>query len=338
MCHLDEREKYYFKLTNISDLPPKEKECDIAICCPICREGKSWNKKQRLHFYFDHYLKKPNVKCFNCGFSGSLKTYLKTVNMNLYEQYKTEIRKIYLEKLKNKSKQINEIKELNEKSGKKFKNEFILFDVPKEFVKIKGTPAEDYLAKRGLSQYTDLFYYCESNVKLKDKTLFIKNSIIIPLEKDGKLYGFQSRKLDKKEFYTFLPNHGLKVWNIFNVDWDKAVFIFESVFDALSSGLPLNRIVANLGISFPQDLLDKLEKPIFCLDNQNYDEASRNQSLKYIDDYYVFIWPKIYKGEPISAKDFNELIQNGWNKDMIKHLILDNIYKGFKGKLKLKLL
>ena len=334
MCQLDEREKYYFKLTNISELQPKEKDCDIAICCPICREGKSWNRKQRLHFYYDYYLNKPNVKCFNCGFSGSLKTYLKTVDMSLYEQYKTETRKIYLDKLKNKAKQIDEVQEINNQIQK----EFILFDLPSEFVPIENTPAEDYLIKRGLQQFKNLFYYCKDNIKLKDKTLYLKNSIIIPLEKDGKLYGFQARKLNKKEFYTFLPNHGLKVWNIFNVDWDKAVFIFESVFDALSSGLPLDRIVANLGISFPQDLLDKLEKPIFCLDNQNYDIASKEQSLKYIDEYYVFIWPKAYEGEPITAKDFNELIQNGWSKEMVRHLILDNIYKGFKGKLKLKLL
>jgi len=324
---LNEIEKYYFLRTNISDLPPKIKEDDVAICCPICREGKSWNRKQRLHYYWDDYLKKPNVKCFNCGFSGSLKTYLKAVNPSLYEEYMIEARKEYLEKLKNKNKTEN-----------KKEKKFILFEIPEEFKKIDGTKAEKYLQKRGLIKFKDLFFYCDKNITINDKQIMTKDSIIIPFLKNDKMYGFQSRKIEEKKFYTYLPNHGLKVWNIFNVDWNKSVFIFESVFDALSSGLPLNRIVANLGITFPQDLLDKLKYPIFCLDNQNFDEASRMQSLKYIDNYHVFIWPKIYEGESVFAKDFNELIQNGWSKEMIKNMILNNIYKGFKGKLKLKLI
>jgi hypothetical protein len=55
---MNERDKYYFLQTNISELQPKVTENDIAICCPICKEGKSWNRKQRLHFYYDNYLGK----------------------------------------------------------------------------------------------------------------------------------------------------------------------------------------------------------------------------------------------------------------------------------------
>ena len=35
--------------------------------CPVCREGKSWNKKRRLYYI----VKEDHIFCHNCGWSGS---------------------------------------------------------------------------------------------------------------------------------------------------------------------------------------------------------------------------------------------------------------------------
>ena len=332
---LPQLEKEYFLRTNLAEKPPKISDNDIAICCPLCREGKSWNKKQRCHLYYDKNLNKPLVKCFNCGFTGILSTYLKEYNSALYNEYRLEKRKQWLKELQSKRIDID----IDKISTIKNENQFILFDIPKQFIKAKDIiEGFSYLVDRRIEpKFWDLFYYCKEDIKINDKVLPIKDSIIIPLMYENKLYGFQARKINEKRFYTYLPNSGLKVWNWFNIDKDKPIFIFEGVFDALSSGLPLNRICANLGINFPQNLLDQIT-PIFVLDNQNIDEASRKQSLEYIDNYYVFIWPKYWNGKKIVEKDLNELLLNNWHIDEIREMILQNIETGFKGKLKLKLL
>ena len=331
---LPELEKTYFLRTNLADKPPKISDNDIAICCPLCREGKSWNKKQRCHLYFEKKINAPLVKCFNCGFTGLMSTYLKEFDSKLYNEYRLEKRKQWLKELQGKRQDINIEKISNNNDDK-----FILFDTPKEFIPaLKSTEAVTFLSLRHIKpEYWNLFYYAVDDIKFPDKVLPVKDSIIIPLKFEDKLYGFQARKIAEKRFYTYLPNSGLKVWNWFDADKEKPLFVFESVFDALSSGLPLKRIVANLGINFPQNLLDQII-PIFCLDNQHFDEASKKQSLEYVEQgYYVFIWPKYWNGKRVTEKDFNEMLCNGWNEEEIKDMILHNIENGFKAKLKLKL-
>ena len=167
----------------------------------------------------------------------------------------------------------------------------------------------------------------------------LKNCLIIPLwanEEEGLVYGFQARNTETKFFYTYIPeeNTGYKVWNhSFNISEKKTVFCFESVFDAKSSGLPTNKVIAALGADLNDERISDYKEVIFCLDNQFKDTASKMKSQELLKaGHRVFIWPVTVK-----EKDANEWKQNNPTKNFAIEVLLPNIYSGTKGILKIKL-
>ena len=65
----------------------------------------------------------------------------------------------------------------------------------------------------------------------------INDYLVIPLYCNNKMYGFYSRSMNEHKFYTYIPdkNTGFKVWNLYNIDTTKPVYVFEGIFDALSA-------------------------------------------------------------------------------------------------------
>ena len=53
------------------------------------------------------------------------------------------------------------------------------------------------------------------------------------------MYGFYSRSIENKLFYTYMnyKNICYKICNWFNINKELPVFIYESIFDAISGGL-----------------------------------------------------------------------------------------------------
>jgi len=323
---ISEIDKEFFLRTQLAgDKPAKIKPNDICFSCPLCREDSSFGKKQRLHLYTKPNLSQNLVHCYNCSYHSTLPNYLKEVDPELYKEYKQKTKNQYLDNLKSPRKKKEEIKIIEGQP-----NGFI--DIPSSF-KQNVKPLIEYLDKRNLKEFSYLFYHSDKDIFLNDKILPIKDSIIIPLMFNNKMYGFQARKIKEKRFYTYLPdiNSGFKVWNYYNIDKNKPVFIFESVFDALSSGLPLNNIIAGLGADVPEKLIKELKYPIFALDNPFKDKKAKEKYQQLIDKYHCVLW-----GKDLNIKDFNELT-NMWNKEKIKEYILKNVKKGLKAKLILDL-
>ena len=121
-------------------------------------------------------------------------------------------------------------------------------------------------------------------------------------------------------------NIGYKIWNWFNIDKSKPVYIFEGIFDAISSGM--NNVVAALGAKIPDERINDLKKPVFVLDN---DKTGILNSLSYAKEgYTVYVQPIKYK-----EKDFNELVLKYPSLDTTK-LIQDNLYSGILAEIRLK--
>ena len=358
---LDVLDIKYFKYavgTNIG----KETPNDIASRCIICGDGKD-KKKKRLHLYtkvgYDHDV----IKCFNCEFTGNMFTFLKTASPHLYEQYKNEKRSASFEWLKAQHKTTQKEPEFNDAEiwfGDKPKPKEIsvpepepevelnadprkmpdnVFYLPEEFIPASASPeATEYLDGRRIS--TEGIYYSEEWIKFNGKKMPLKNSIIIPLwvNEDKKIcYGFQARNISTKFFYTYIPeeNSGWKVWNWFNIDPSKKIFIFESVFDAMSSGLPRDQMVGALGADLNDDRINEVQDVIFCLDNQFQDVTSKVKSQELLKKgFKVFIWDTT-----IPEKDANKWLQNHVELNPVDFakIILTNIYEGTKGILKIKL-
>jgi hypothetical protein len=326
MKTLDTIDERYFLMTNIATKPPKIGTTDVAICCPVCKEGNSWGRKQRCHLYIKDSFDKAMVHCYNCGIHHNLENYLSIIDDSLVIQYKREKFKDKLDELKPKEKIVKS-------KVKKEKEPNVFLNIGELPFRKHTREVRDYLKTRGLEQFQELFYYCSEDVFLENKYLPIKNSIITPLLFRGKVYGFQARRLDTKLFSSFLPaeNAGYKAWNFFNIDKTKPVFIFESVFDALSSGLSLSNITSALGSDFSSVLLEELKYPIFALDNHNIDETSKSKYTNIAENGgNCVILPN-----NIKEKDFNMMLMNGWSFEKIKELIKNNVERGVKAQVKL---
>jgi hypothetical protein len=120
-------------------------------------------------------------------------------------------------------------------------------------------------------------------------------------------------------------NTGFKVWNWFNVDKSKPVYIFEGIFDAISSGL--DNVIALMGAKLPQERLKELKQPVFVLDN---DKTGLTNSLLYCKSAPVYIQPQMYV-----EKDMNSLMQGHPNLDL-QQMITSNLYSGIGAEVRIK--
>ncbi len=325
----------YFKFAVGSDIG-KESPNDISAKCNICGDSDTDKRQKRLHLYRKTSYDQDAINCFNCGFKGNMYSYLKECNQILFEQYKKEKQETSFNHLKQKHAQ-EEPEDFEFSYQYKKKKPIFTFKFPDEFMSAEeDESAKEYLLGRELSP--DGLYFSNDSIELNGAFIPVKNSIIIPLwynENDKIAYGFQARSMKEKRFYTYIPeeNTGYKVWNWFGVDKTKPTFIFESVFDALSSGLPNDRVVAALGCDLNGDRISELSEAIFCLDNQFKDNTSKEKSIELLESgFRVFVWPV-----SIEEKDTNSWLQNSKNKKQIAFNILSNLMSGSKGILKIKL-
>lgn len=215
------------------------------------------------------------------------------------------------------------------------------FDYSSFFVRIKDSEeAISYLKSRhfDLKDTEDLlgdWYISKINMNIGERFYNLKDSLIIPLyvpldELGSKfaMYGFYSRSISSKTFCTFMPeaNQGYKIWNWFNINKEEPVYIFEGIFDALSayhSGI--RNVIACMGATIPNERINELKDPVFCLDN---DKTGFLNALKYCKNYKVLVLP-----DDVKQKDMNEMLKAGLD---IKSLIQNNIYKGIMAEIKIR--
>lgn len=319
----------YWELAHSSEDLGYYKEDDYNARCDVCGDSKKRKNLKRLHLYRKPSYDDDSVKCHNCGETFTMYSYLRDHHPALLPSYAQEMGMTKLDNLQSVPRILN-IQEV------KKTNTLFTFNKPPEF----NNPTAEvgkYLKSRGFSK--DILneklkgdfkvYISNGTIQLLDKTVSLKNYIIIPLLENGKWYGFYSRSLDTKTFYTYLPpqNTGYKLWNYFTVNKKDTVYIFEAIFNALSTSLPG---IACLGSDIDEDKLKTLSKPVFVFDN---DETGVLKSLKYAEKgHKIFIWPS-----EIKQKDVNDLLRDGWTVEQIDKFITDNIFEGITAIIRLKM-
>jgi 2-methylisocitrate lyase-like PEP mutase family enzyme len=125
--------------------------------------------------------------------------------------------------------------------------------------------------------------------------------------------------------------HGYKIWNWFNISKESPLFIFEAIFNALSTTF-INKI-ALMGSDIPSDQLKLLKAPVFIFDN---DTTGRSKALKYAElGYKVVVFPQ----NTIFAqyKDCNDMLKDGLSSSQISQAITEHTYSGIKAIMLLKL-
>ena len=354
----------YFKISVGQENIGKESSVDIVARCPICGDSQKNKRSKRLHLYIKN--NETRINCFNSGCKCTNKStygFLKSFYPNLLENYKRENFIQNLSHLSGNSESGDVFANITNTTNKKepatatetnddfgsvdswfpeeadYKVEHIpeqqkpvlvhnLFDYFENI--LEHDEAINYLSKRGFDYFNSNFewYFGIQDLQIGDKLYKLTNALIIPLYYSDEMYGFYSRNIYSKEFFTYIPdqNTGYKIFNFFKIDKEKECYIFEGIFDALS--MKEDNVIALMGAKIPEERLKELKNPVFVLDN---DKTGILNSIEYAKKgYKVYIQPDIYR-----EKDMNELMLNHPELDVSK-MIKENLYTGISAEIRLK--
>jgi hypothetical protein len=298
--------------------------------CPYCGDSQKYKNKARGYLY--PIKNDYNFRCHNCGVVKTLTNFIKDQDPVIYKQY-------VMERYKNGS------------VGKRSNTPVPKFDFEKpEFNKQKYTidlesiadlnkehPARKYLEKsRKFPRKTlENLYYC-SNFKewTNEKKLTFDSvakdepRIIIPLEYNGTLIGYQGRSLlpkSKIKYITImLEEDAPKIYGLDHVKKNQNVYVTEGPFD--STFLPNS--IAMCGADGDVRRWG-INDPVWIYDN----EPRNREIVKRISDTIdrgerVVIFPS-----NIPEKDINDMVLSGRD---VKKMVESNIYQGLEAKLKLQ--
>lgn len=262
--------------------------------CPYCGDSKKSKNKRRGYFY---QIKNDfNFKCHNCGKSNSFSNFLKDLDPTLYDQY-------ILEKFRKKTHNLKEPEKLKFNTApvvfkKKSLNLQTIAELNTEH------PARAYLEKRQIPEkFLRELYYCE---KFKEWTNTQKQTfnsvqydeprIIIPLIKDGEIFGYQGRSLSKsskvKYITIILDEHQPKVFGWDTIDWNRTVYIVEGPFDSMFLNNAIAMVGADMDYMFFIQNYDV--EFVFVYDNEKRNKEMIARVEKTIDmKFPVVIWLRL---------------------------------------------
>jgi len=309
-------EKYLLLILNKLDLVKQKTMSDSSIVnfsCPYCNEGNSKGKKHRAFI-----LKNDGYRfyCHNCGTAKNFDWFLRYIDPELFKQYFAENKKYYIETfLNNKKKNVVE---------KEIIDDTVYMELPSDFILATSVNETfDYIKARKIPEkfWNDIWFSTKKHEAYS-------NSIIFPLRKGDKVYGFVSRNIYNKFFHIELADDkNIKLYNYYNVNKMLDCFFTESIIDSLF----LENSIAMNGSTISKKYILDFKNPIFVLDNDN---TGILKSKKMIEKgYKIFIMPK----ELIRYKDINELVRAGVPAEKIPMIVNKNIYSGKEALIKLAL-
>lgn len=307
--------------------------------CPICREGKSLQRKKRCFYIPDKDL----IFCHNCGWSSRPWNWIKEVSGKTDSELYADIAScdydvgISFDEVV--EEQVVEIPTLPEDC-------INLYDEQQLHYYRKNAMVQDALSlikARKLDtaeNRCDTLYY-----SLKDKVH--RHRLIIPFkDTGGDIIFYQSRKIfnfDKKENYISKMNGDRSIFNIDKVVTDiDDIFIFEGPIDSLfvKNGVAVGGITERGSNMFTPVQNEQMNTSLFLfnkiwvLDSQWLDKTALSKSeILMQQGENIFIWPHAIGSR---YKDFNQMCVsldiNGISSDYIKK----HTFNGDEGVLKLK--
>ena len=305
--------------------------------CPICREGKSWQRKRRCYYLVDDDY----ICCHNCGWASK------------------------------------PLKWIQEASGLTFKEivdeastfDILPIDLSREEVEFKKEITSDTLPLDCINLFDadQVLYYKDNKVvndalniikrrrldsavnkpdslwlSLTDK--FQKNRIVIPFYDDrDEIIFYQTRAIYDNDNgipkYLGKMNGEKSLFNLNKISTDlDYIFVFEGPIDAcfVKNGTAVAGIQEKSDKMFSRLQKEqfnqfKMSKIIWVLDSQWLDSASLSKTHKLLDNgETVFIWPeKIGK----KFKDINDICIAAKINEISPQYIIENSHEGLKAKL-----
>lgn len=303
--------------------------------CPICREGKSWLKKQRCYYLVD----KNTIYCHNCGWKGNPINWIMELSGDGFKD------------VLNESKEYDNV-DLEKFQEKKVKKK-IDYELPCDCIDLEDDNQveffkDDYVVQKSLKILEDRRLLLAVN---RPKKYYItlndyvhKDRIIIPFyDENNKIVFYQSRKIvdtDNKPKYLSKKNAERSIFNMNNVSSEiPYLFITEGPLDStfIRNGIALAGISDSSEGVFTEKQKNQMKlfpfhEQIYVLDNQWVDNASKKKTKVLLDSgKRVFIWSKEYA----KFKDINDVCVRYKLNEFPYKFILKNSYEGMTGKIKL---
>lgn len=307
------------------------KRGNIASCrCPIC--GDSHKNKLKTRFYFFKHKDSYLVKCHNCGYSNSFRSFLQSLNNILYREYSLEsFNDSYGNRTKREHIFIVE-------SIPKFQNS-VLYDAEKISNLQNNHVAKKYLIDRQIPTpcFDDLYFtdnFAAIADKISTKTKHPSDSrILIPFRTlSGDIFAIQGRSIDPTDNLRYITvrydeDTTPKIYGLNKINPSLTNYCVEGPFDSMF--LDNAFAMAGSGLN-PQSIPFNTDNTIFIYDNEPRNKEIINFNSKMIDaGKKICVWPSFIK-----EKDINDMVKK-YNIDYVKGIINSRIYSGLTAKLKL---
>ena len=303
--------------------------------CPLC--GDSQKNKTKARGYIFENKGDLVYKCHNCNTAMRIKTFLKTVAPDLYEQYIVETLK---EQGRTPSpKFINQIENFGVRRFEKFEP---LKDLKKISQLGSDHPARKYCNDRQIpvNEHYRLYYcpkfYKWGNTHLpgkfaSDLLQYDEPRLVIPfIDTDGYVFAVTGRAFSKNALrYIILKfdDSKPKIFGLDKVDFKKKVYIVEGPIDSLF----LKNSIAFAGSDGDLSQLPLGKDSCVCMDNEPRNKEIISRYRAIIDKgYSICIWPDWWL-----YKDINEAIVDGYTADQIRNIIDENTFNGLQALVKL---
>lgn len=303
--------------------------------CPICGDSKKIKYKARGYIYChnNHWF----FKCFNCDYSSSISTFLKTYFSDIYNV-------IAFDDFSNYNKCNCTINE------DLFRSDTVkrLCSIDRYAVSIDKLDDDNIAKLYALKRHipTDKFkylYYTEDFNTLChnlgfDKNVPSDNRIVIPIyDIDHKLIGLQGRSLyatrhDRLRYVTLKVDTDNFVYGLDRVDINKNVYILEGPIDSLF--LDNSLAIMSSALNEVCTRVPYLKKELVTL---VFDNELKNREISLIAErsikhgYKICIWPR-----NIFGKDINDMVLNGYSLEYIRSVIDNNTFNSLEALLRLK--
>lgn len=319
----------------------KDKPFSATYRCNYC--GDSQKNKLKTRGYFYENRGKVSSKCFNCGISKTISSFLFEQSPQLYKEYK-------LETLKDSGGFVQDytpFKEATIIKEKKLQNKKSILDKLTRVSRLPvGHPCKKYVEYRKIPSkqhyrlyYVDKFFAFINTIlpdKFDEKALGLDRPMLVMpfVDSNGDVFGLQGRVIEKHSsgrlrYITIMINTDVdKLFGLDVLDINRTTLVFEGPLDSLmfDNAIALAGSDGNFG-----SYVDK-NKTVIVFDNEprNIEIVSRmNRVIE--DDWSIFIWD-----ETIKEKDVGDIIMNGtMTIDQLQSHIVTNAVSGLQAKLKM---
>jgi hypothetical protein len=290
--------------------------------CPICREGKSYGKKQRCFLLKDGFF-----FCHNCS---ETYTPYKFFNYLSPISYKDFVNEYFDYSGGQNIKDQNSLEILNLEDIPESETDYslpsgsICLDDETQLAFYKN----DYKVKKALEYCKARRLFSAINkvpLYYTEKDFIHKNRIILPYFENGRVSYYQSRLISEtgdQPKYLSKTSQKTCFFNQDNIAWELPyIFIFEGPIDSMfvQNGIGMGGLTCNKAQKDILNIYKFTHDVIFVLDNQldNKEVVARYLKLEE-DGEKVFLW------SDIKEKDINEwAVKNSKNKFDWEQIVAD---------------